>query len=63
MNISCLSVIHARGIRGVHVRGRDTLHKVGPYDVKKSPVLASDKNFTGYVMGLYFGVTPLGINP
>jgi hypothetical protein len=57
-------VIHARGmIQEVHVMGRDTLRKVGPYDIKRNPVLASDRDFTGYVMRINSGVTPLGIIP
>jgi hypothetical protein len=43
--------------------GRDTLRKVGPHEIKRSLVLGIDRNFAGYVMGLYSGVTPLGISP
>jgi hypothetical protein len=50
--------IHARGYKG-----RDTLRKVGPHDIQRSPVLTSDRFFTGHVMGIFSGVTPLGIIP
>jgi hypothetical protein len=63
MNMSCLSLSTPGGYERFTLGGRDTLHKVGPQDIKRSPVLITDRNFTGFVMGLYFGVTPLGINP
>jgi len=62
-NMSCLSLSTLGGYERFTLGGRDTLRKVGPHDIKRSPVLASDRNFTGYVMGLHSGVTPLGINP
>jgi hypothetical protein len=51
------------GYKRFTLEGRDTLRKVGLHDIKRSPVLASYRNFTGYVMGIYFGVTPLGVIP
>jgi hypothetical protein len=53
--------IHTRGIQKVHVR--DTLRKVGSHDIQMSPVLTSDRFFTGHVMGIFSRVTPLGIIP
>jgi len=63
MNMSCLLLSTLGAYERFTLRGRDTLHKVGPHEIKRSLVLISGRNFTGYVMGLYSGVTPLGINP
>lgn len=55
MNMSCL-LLSTSG-------GRDTLCKVGPHDIQRSPMLTSDRFFTGHVMEIFFGVTPLRIIP
>lgn len=51
------------GYKGYTLGGPDTLHKVGPHDIKRSLMLGSNRNFTGYVMGITLGVTPRGIIP
>jgi len=53
--------IHARGIQEVHTRGRDTFRKVGPHDTEG--VRCTLARFHRSCMGIYFGVTLLGIIP
>jgi len=49
MNMSYILLSTPGGYKRFTLGGRDTLCKVGPHDIKRSSVLASDRNFTGYV--------------
>jgi len=48
--------IHAKGIQEVHVRERDTLRKVGPYDTEG--VRCTLARFSSIMYGIVLGVTP-----
>jgi len=61
MNMLCLSLSMPGGYNRFSLGGRDTLRKIGPHDIKRSSMLASYMNFTGYVMGIYFGVLHSGL--
>jgi len=62
MNMSYLSVIHVRGIREVHARGRDTLRKVGLHDIKKSSGVSLSLEFNRSCQGInFFGLLHSGL--